>query len=104
MTNLVAQNPTQQLEQLRRHSLQMDPNSMKIPAKNVPKRDMPTSSISAIAEDAESGSHHVHFSGSDNVQQAARPTFIPVDFASAGPAESSEAILSPTEHGTADLT
>lgn len=46
-------------------SLNMDPKSMILPSKNVPKRDLPQSSVLALAGASPSSGpeHHVHFGG-----------------------------------------
>ena len=91
----------------------MDPNSMILPAKNVPKRDMPRSSVSGIVEETEAAAHHVHFGGPDragpdqaaaNGTASAKPMFTPVDFTSGIPEEALEDAQSPTEQRTSNLS
>lgn len=63
------QNPHDQLEQLRKTSLALKPESLAIHAKNVPRRDMPRSSVDMTAAGSAGSSpnqapkveHHVHF-------------------------------------------
>jgi hypothetical protein len=45
LTLILRQNPQEKLEQLRLSSLSLDPSQLVLPAKNVPRRDMPRSSI-----------------------------------------------------------
>ena len=84
----------------------MDPSSMMLPHKNVPKRDMPRTSI--IPEMSESSDqHHVRFqeeqpsaSRQPTVSSAsgAPPAFGSVDFTATQPPEIEEEVLSPTAH------
>lgn len=97
--------PSQKLEELRRQSLQMDSNTLSLPSKNVPRRDMPRSSV--IAEEG-SDQQHVRFQQPNAILRepaaasGAKPAFSSVDFAGATAAESKEEVMSPTEHGIRD--
>jgi len=81
----------------------MDPSSMTIPAKNVPRRDMPRSSVIREESEQASGHPHVRFQEEPVVSQeptaagSAKPTFGAVDFGSAAPLAEKEDVLSPTE-------
>lgn len=62
------QDPNSKLEELRKLTMGMDPNNMVLPAKNVPRRDMPGSALLQHFGGPGAGSeHHVHFrTGNDS--------------------------------------